>query len=299
MVKMGEYAMFHGSLVALVTPMKANGDIDYPNLERLVAWHLENETDGLVVLGTTGESATIEPDERAKIIAQVVSQVNEKISVIIGTGTNATVHAIELTRQAMEAGADAALLVTPYYNKPTQEGLFQHYKTIAKAVPIPQILYNVPSRTGCDLMPETVARLSQLSNIVALKEATPDVNRLKRLLELECSMDMLSGDDATAMEFILAGGKGVVSVAANIMPKAMHRMCGAALKGDRKSSEELNKKLEILYQHLFVESNPIPAKWVLAEMGLIEAGIRLPLTPLDKKYHDDLRGAMKEAKVHI
>jgi len=291
--------MFHGSLVALVTPMKEDGAVDFDKLESLVDWHLQKGTDGLVILGTTGESATVEADERHQIVRHVVKQVNERVPVIIGTGANSTSHSIELTQLAMEQGADAALLVTPYYNKPTQEGLFQHYKAVAEAVPIPQMLYNVPSRTACDLLPETVKRLSKFSNIVALKEATGSIERLEELKALDIGMDLFSGDDLTAMEFILHGGKGVVSVVANIMPSEVHSMCEAALKGDRAAAEEWNKKLGVLYKPLFVESNPIPAKWALFEMGMIGSGIRLPLTPLAKKYHDEVRGALQAAQIHI
>lgn len=285
--------MFRHSIVALITPMQLNGEVDYVALERIVAWHLESDTDGLLILGTTGESATIEHDEREKIIKQVVLQVNEQMPVIVGTGANSTKHAIDLTQHAMELGADAVLLVTPYYNKPTQEGLYQHYKAIAQAVPIPQILYNVPSRTACDLLPDTVARLCKFSNIVAIKEATGDIERLKQLINLDCELDMLSGDDKTAMEFMLNGGKGVISVVANVVPKAVHELCEAAIQGDRHRAEELNKKLEKFYNSLFTESNPIPTKWVLAEMGLIEGGIRLPLTPLADQYHNDMRDVLQ------
>lgn len=291
--------MFHGSLVALVTPMKKNGDVDYAGLEKLVDWHLEQETDGIVLLGTTGESATIEMEERRQMIQNVVAQISSKIPLIVGTGANSTQHAIKLTQQAMELGADAALLVTPYYNKPTQEGLYQHFKLIAETVPIPQILYNVPGRTAVDMLPETVLRLGHLSNIVAIKEATGDIGRVTTLLEADCAMDLLSGDDSTAMEFILQGGKGVISVVANLAPKTVHQMCEAALKGDRIQAEALNKKLEVLYKPLFAESNPIPTKWALAEMGLIEPGIRLPLTPLNEKFHETMRGAMKQADIQI
>ncbi len=289
--------MFHGSLVAIVTPMNESGDIDYKAFERLVDWHLENETDGLVVLGTTGESATIEPNERKRLIEQTVEQVKEKIPVIVGTGANATKQAIALTQEAMTLGADAALLVTPYYNKPTQEGLYQHYKAVAEAVPIPQILYNVPSRTACDLLPTTVERLGKFSNIVALKEATGDIKRLKELERLGCDMDLLSGDDPTAMEFILQGGKGVISVVANVAPKMVHDLCVAALNGDRKEAKRIQDQLRVLNDNLYLESNPIPVKWVLAEMGLIPRGIRLPLTPLDQQYHSNLRVAMTKTQL--
>lgn len=291
--------MFKGSIVAIVTPMKADGDIDYESLRQLVEWHLSNETDGIVVLGTTGESATVKSDERTQIIRQVVDQVNEKIPVIVGTGVNSTQHSIELTRQAMELGADGALLVTPYYNKPTQEGLFQHFKTVAEAVPIPQILYNVPSRTACDLLPETILRLGKISNIVAVKEATGDIDRVKQLLNARCEIDLLSGDDKTAMEFMLAGGKGVISVVANVVPKAFHAFCEAATAGDRKTAEEYNKKLMPLCSQLFAESNPIPAKWALLKMGMIPEGIRLPLTPLAQQFHTPVLNAMQTAGIQI
>lgn len=289
--------MFNGSLVAIVTPMKPNGDIDYASMKQLVDWHLSNETDGLVVLGTTGESATIEPEERVELISQVVDQVSEKIPVIVGTGANSTRHALKLTEQAMELGADAALLVTPYYNKPTQEGLFQHFKTIAEAVPIPQILYNVPSRTACDLLPETMLRLSEFSNIVGLKEATGEIDRVTQLLSADCEIDLFSGDDKTAMEFMLAGGKGVISVLANVVPKEFHDLCVAAVSVHRLNAENLNKKLMPLYTQLFVESNPIPTKWVLSQMGMIPEGIRLPLTPLAEQFHAGVRNAMQSVGI--
>lgn len=277
--------MFHASLVALITPMHEEGSIDFPSLEKLVDWHIENQTDGLVILGTTGESATIEPQERHQIIRCVIERVHHRIPVIVGTGTNNTQQSIALTEEAMEQGADAVLLVTPYYNKPTQEGLYQHYRAIAQAVPIPQILYNVPGRTGCDLLPETVLRLADFSNIVGLKEATGNLNRLKKLLDLKIKMDFYSGDDATAMEFMLMGGRGVISVAANIVPKKCHDLCVAALAPDREKAEKINASLIDLYTVLFIESNPIPAKWLLQKMGLIHTGIRLPLTPLSIQHH--------------
>ena len=286
--------MFHGSLVALITPMHSDGSIDFASLEKLIDWHIENKTDGLVILGTTGESATIESNERREMIAVSVARARHKMPVIIGTGTNATHHTIELTREAMSLGADAVLLVTPYYNKPTQEGLFQHYRAIANAVPIPQILYNVPSRTCCDLLPETISRLSQCANIIGVKEATGDLNRLKKLLSLDLKMDFYSGDDATAMEFMLMGGKGVISVAANVAPKLFHELCAAALKGDRNTAEKINQSLAELIKTLFIETNPIPTKWALQKMGLIQSGIRLPLTPLSSMHHEKVQVAMRE-----
>ncbi|OGT44694.1 MAG: 4-hydroxy-tetrahydrodipicolinate synthase [Gammaproteobacteria bacterium RIFCSPHIGHO2_12_FULL_38_11] len=285
--------MFHGSIVALITPMHTDGSIDYGSLEKLIDWHLTKKTDGIVVLGTTGESATIESNERREIITLTVSSVNHKIPVIVGTGSNATNQAIAMTKEAMSLGADAALLVTPYYNKPTQEGLFQHYRAISKAVPIPQILYNVPSRTCCDLLPETISRLSAFSNIVAVKEATGDLNRLKQLLSSNLKMDFLAGDDKTAMEFMLLGGKGVISVAANVAPQLLHDLCVAAVAGDRQTAEKVNNKLNELYSALFVETNPIPTKWVLEKMGLIQSGIRLPLTPLSLQWHSTIESVRK------
>jgi 4-hydroxy-tetrahydrodipicolinate synthase len=290
--------MFHGSLVALITPMDLNNEIDYEALAKLVDWHLQNDTDGLVVLGSTGEGATIEAEEREKIVRQVVEQAAGKIPVIVGAGTNSTQRSILLTRQAMELGADAVLLVTPYYNRPVQEGLFRHFQAIARAVPIPQILYNVPARTGCDLLPETVARLSKISNIVALKEAMADLNRVKQLLEIK-ELDVLSGDDGTAMEAMLLGAKGVISVAANIAPKTMHALCIAARSENRSEAEKINAKLQELFRCLCAEPNPIPVKWAAYRMGLVQDGIRLPLTNLNEKFHAPLRAAMQAAEIGV
>ncbi len=289
--------MFHGSIVALITPMFDDGEVDYQSLEQLVDWHLESGTDGLVLLGTTGEFATVEDRERERIVSRVIAEVDGKIPVIIGTGVNSTRKAITMTRLAMEWGADAALLVVPYYNKPTQEGLYQHFRAVAEAVPIPQILYNVPARTACDLLPETVQRLSHFSNIVALKEATGDIARLNELLKLDMEIDMLSGDDRTALDFMLAGGKGMISVAANVAPSQMHELCQFALSGDEVKAREIDHQLQAVYQQLTVESNPIPTKWVLAEMGRIKRGIRLPLTPLNQRYTSAVREAMKTAGI--
>ena len=287
--------MFSGSLVALVTPMHVNGDIDYFSLKKLVEWHLGNDTDGLVILGTTGESATVTTDERKKIIRQVVDQVNEKVPIVVGTGTNSTIRTIEMTRQAMELGADATLIVTPYYNKPTQEGLFQHFKAVAEAVPIPQILYNVPSRTACDLLPETVVQIAKCSNIVGIKEATGNIERVKQL-KAE-GLDLLSGDDKTAMDFMLAGGKGVISVVANIAPKRSHVFCAAAVSGNVELARKENKKLSPLYHSLFVESNPIPVKWMLSQMRMIANVIRLPLTTLSERHCIEVRKSMQQAGI--
>jgi 4-hydroxy-tetrahydrodipicolinate synthase len=290
--------MFHGSMVALVTPMHADGTLDREALDRLVEFHIENGTDAIVAVGTTGESATLDDEEHCSVIRQVVETTANRIPVIAGTGSNSTREAIDLTRCAMDAGASACLLVTPYYNKPTQEGLYLHYKTIAEAVPIPQILYNVPGRTVCDMLPETVARLADISNIVGIKEATGDLERTRQILEC-CGdkLDVYSGDDGTALELILLGAKGDISVTANVAPRAMHEMCAAALRGDRAEAERINASLLALHKSLFLEANPIPVKWALSEMGLIPSGIRLPLTPFSEQYHDELRQAMRQANV--
>lgn len=290
--------MFHGSMVALVTPMTAEGGIDYTSMQRLVEFHVENGTNAIVAVGTTGESATLDEQEHCEVMRRVVQMARGRIPVIGGTGANSTREAIALTRCAMEGGADACLLVTPYYNKPTQEGLYLHHKAVAEAVPIPQILYNVPGRTACDMLPETVARLARIPNIVGLKEATGDLDRLPRLREL-CgdAIDLYSGDDETAMDFILCGGNGVISVTANVAPRAMGDMCAAALRGDRAGAAAINARLMALHRDLFVEANPIPVKWALHEMGLIPSGIRLPLTPLSPRHHDTVRRALHEAGV--
>ncbi|HEY0721392.1 MAG TPA: 4-hydroxy-tetrahydrodipicolinate synthase [Gammaproteobacteria bacterium] len=288
--------MFHGSMVALVTPMREDGSLDNEALERLVAFHVDNGTDALVVAGTTGEASTLDYEEHCGLIRRVVELAKGRIPVIAGTGSNSSSEAIELTQCAMKAGADACLLVTPYYVKPTQEGLYRHFRAVAEAVAIPQILYNVPGRTGVDMKNETVARLAPISNIVGIKDATGDLVRGKELIE-RCGdkMDIYSGDDATAMELILLGAKGDISVTANVAPRAMHEMCAAARAGDRATAAAINEKLMPLHKNLFVESNPIPVKWALYEMGLIPAGIRLPLTVLAEQYHDTIRQALKHA----
>ncbi len=290
--------MFHGSMVALVTPMHADGSLDHDSLASLIEFHVENGTDAIVAVGTTGESATLDMKEHADLLREVIERVRGRIPVIAGTGANCTREAIELTRCAMEAGADACLLVTPYYNKPTQEGLYLHHKAIANAVPIPQILYNVPGRTACDMLPETVERLSSISNIVGIKEATGNLERGREILE-RCGdrLDLYSGDDATAMELMLMGAKGDISVTANVAPRAMHEMCAAALRGDREEAHAINRRLMLLHRDLFVESNPIPVKWALYEMGLIPPGIRLPLTVLSERHHNTVRAALREAGV--
>jgi 4-hydroxy-tetrahydrodipicolinate synthase len=295
-----ENGMFRGSMVALITPMHENGDVDEQALERLVGFHLENDTDAIVVMGTTGESATFAYEEHIQVVKQVVGYVGGAIPVIAGTGANSTKEAIELTAAAKQVGADACLLVTPYYNKPTQEGLYQHHKLIAETVAIPQILYNVPSRTGCDLLPETVARLAPIANIVGLKEATGDLKRAQQLIECYSDdIDIYSGDDGTAMELMLLGGKGDISAVANVAPAAMHAMCKAAIAGDREAATAINVRLEALHHALFVEANPIPAKWALHKMGYGSQGIRLPLTALNETYHDTVLKAMQESGVNI
>lgn len=288
--------MFHGSMVALVSPMQPDGSLDETALRQLVEFHIENQTDAIVAVGTTGESPTLDDKEHCGVIRTVVDQARGRIPVIAGTGSNSTREAIELTRCAMQAGADACLLVTPYYNKPTQEGLYLHFKAIAEAVPLPQILYNVPGRTACDMLPETVQRLSSISNIVGIKEATGDLDRAQQILD-RCgdSLDVYSGDDATAMECILQGGKGDISVTANVAPHLMHEMCAAALAGEREKAEALNARAAQLHEVLFVEANPIPVKWALHEMGLIAAGIRLPMTVLSQQYHEIVRAALRQA----
>jgi len=290
--------MFQGSLVALVTPMLEDGAVDVDALRRLVDWHVEQGTDGIVAVGTTGESATLDTEEHCRTIRQVVDFVAGRIPVIAGTGANSTTEAIELTACAKAAGADACLLVTPYYNKPTQEGLYLHHKAVAEAVDIPQLLYNVPGRTACDMLPETIGHLSKVDNIVGAKEATGELDRLPRIRELTGpDFGLYSGDDATGCEFMLRGGNGVISVTSNVAPKTMHLMCQAALAGDRAEAERLDASLAGLHQKLFVEANPIPVKWVLAEMGMMGRGIRLPLTWLTEGVRDQVRSAMKQAGI--
>ncbi len=282
-----------GSMVALVTPMHADGTVDWESLSTLVDWHVEQGTDGIVAVGTTGESATLGFREHDEVIERVVELANGRIPVIAGTGGNATDEAIRLTRHAQRAGADACLLVCPYYNKPSQEGLYRHFHAIAMAVDIPQIPYNVPARCGVDMLPETVQRLAAIDNIVAIKEAKGSLERIHALIE-HCGDDLaiFTGDDGTAMESMLVGAKGDISVTANVAPAMMHAMCAAAIAGDRETAETLDAKLQLLHTSLFLESNPIPVKWALYEMGRMGPGIRLPLTPLDEKFHQPVRDAL-------
>ena len=287
--------MFQGSMVALVTPMTATGEIDYADLARLVEFHIEQGTDALVAVGTTGESATLSFAEHNDVIRRVVELADGRIPVIAGTGANATLEALHLTESAAEAGVDACLSVVPYYNKPTQEGLYRHFCTIADRVDVPQILYNVPGRTSCDLLPETVNRLADHPRIVAIKEAST-LERIQALIDL-CSdrIAIISGDDPFAAEAILAGGRGVISVTANVAPKAVHELCAAALAGDRATAERIDARLHPLHKALFVESSPIPVKWAVAQLGLIGPGIRLPLTPLSDSCHAQVHDAMHSA----
>lgn len=290
--------MFQGSLVAIVTPMFEDGRLDIPALNALIDFHIDQGSDGIVIVGTTGESPTVDFDEHCLLIKTAVTQVNGRVPVIAGTGANSTNEAITLTKKAQELGADGCLLVAPYYNKPTQEGLYQHFKAIADAVDIPQILYNVPGRTGCDISNDTVIRLAAHKNIVGIKDATGGIERGTDLL-LRAPKDFLvfSGDDATGMALMLLGAKGVISVTANVAPKLMHEMCVAAIVGDVVKAREINAKVFALHQKLFVEANPIPVKWVLAQMGLIKTGIRLPMVELSAQYHDVLRNACKPAQI--
>ena len=290
--------MFHGSMVALVTPMHEDGAIDTAALRRLIDFHVDNGTTAIVAVGTTGESATLDMDEHCEVIRLCVDYTAGRVPVIAGTGANSTTEAIELTRCAEQAGADACLLVTPYYNKPTQEGLYLHHKAVAEAVPIPQILYNVPGRTACDMLPATAARLAGIPNIVGIKEATGNMDRAREIIDL-CGekLDVYSGDDATALDLLLLGGKGVISVTTNVAPRAMQDMCAHARAGDATGARAINDRLMGLHKHLFVESNPIPVKWALQQMGLIERGIRLPLTWLSSAHHETVRQAMHAAGV--
>ena len=292
--------MFHGSMVALVTPMGADGSLDFDALDRVIEFHIEQGTDALVIAGTTGESATLTMAEHAQLLRRAVQRVRERIPVIGGSGSASTAHTIALTRQAMEAGVDACLIVTPYYNKPTQEGLYQHYRAVAEAVPVPQILYNVPGRTACDLLPETVARLADYPNIVGIKEATGSLERGRQIgMQCDTRLDLYSGDDPTARELMLDGACGVISVTANVAPALMAEMCRAAIANDAPAAAAADAKLAALHKALFVESNPIPAKWALHAMGLIGPGLRLPLTPLAREHAETVAQALRDAGIAL
>lgn len=295
--------MLQGSLVAIATPMHEDGALDINALKGLIDFHINQHTDGIVIVGTTGESPTVDFDEHCLLMQTAIDHVAGRIPVIAGTGANATREAIALTQQAKKLGADACLLVTPYYNKPTQEGLYQHFRSVAETVDIAQILYNVPGRTGCDLSNDTTLRLAQLPNIVGIKDATGNIERGSDLLlradDLIASGNfaVYSGDDASCLSLMLLGGQGVISVTANVAPRLMHEMCAAAIRGDALQARAINAKLFALHQKLFVEANPIPVKWVLKEMGLIGAGIRLPLVPLSSQHYAALRSAMQSASI--
>ena len=292
--------MFQGSIVAIVTPMNFDGSIDVGNFKNLLDFHIENKTDGVVVLGTTGECPTIDFDEHTYLIKEAVLHIDGRIPVIAGTGANSTKEAVFLTQSAKKAGADACLLVTPYYNKPNQKGLFEHYKTINDAVNIPQILYNVPARTGCDLENKTVISLSKLSNIIGIKDATGELERIDFLKDkVKKSFIFISGDDLTFLDYMERGGCGVISVTANVKPDLMHNICHNFLNGNNEKSRTINNKLGSLHKALFIDSNPIPVKWLLNYLGLINQGIRLPLVELDKKYQTKLAEAFEAIKSKI
>ena len=290
--------MIQGSIVALVTPMFENGDVDKESLKKLVDYHIQQGTDALVAVGTTGESATLDENEHCDVIKFIVDVTNRRVPVIAGTGANSTKEAITLTQKAKALGVDACLIVTPYYNKPTQEGLYLHHKAIAEAVDIPQILYNVPGRTACDMLPETIGRLSHVTNIVGVKEATGQLSRFKEIRDLVgTEFAIYTGDDASSREFCLLGGNGTITVTGNVAPRLVHDMIWAAMAGDKKTALELDDKLAALHSSLFIQSNPIPVKWAVAEMGLIGKGIRLPLTWLTADCFDLVRNALRQAEV--
>jgi 4-hydroxy-tetrahydrodipicolinate synthase len=288
--------MITGSIVALVTPMREDGSVDHEALAKLVDRTVEAGTAAIVSVGTTGESATLDVAEHTEVVRATVRVVDGRVPVIAGTGANSTTEAVHLTAAAKQAGADAALLVTPYYNKPPQEGLYRHFRTVAEAVDLPQILYNVPARTGCDMLPATVARLAEVPGIIGLKEALGTLDRARELVALGLDgFALYSGDDATARESMLAGFHGTISVTANAAPELMARMCEAAVAGDAALAAELDEKLAGLHRALFLDPNPIPVKWALAELGLCAPGLRLPLVELDPAHHDAVRAALRSA----
>jgi 4-hydroxy-tetrahydrodipicolinate synthase len=292
--------MISGSIVAIVTPMQDDGRLDFERFKALIDFHIEQGTDGIVVVGTTGESPTVDFDEHKELIRVAVQHSHGRIPIIAGTGGNSTAEAIELTESAKKNGATACLSVVPYYNKPTQEGLYRHFRKIAETVELPMIVYNVPGRTVADLANDTMLRLAQLPGIIGIKDATANIERGTDLIRrAPRNFAIYSGDDATAAALILLGGHGVISVTANVAPKLMHQMCAAALVGDVKKARELNLRLLALHQRLFVEANPIPVKWALAEMGMIEPGLRLPMSPLSEKFHQTVREALHEAGIAL
>lgn len=292
--------MFKGSMVAIATPMNEDGSLDFDSLEKLIEFHIMNKTDAIVSVGTTGESATLDFDEHSQVIQATIKFVNKRIPVIAGTGANSTSEAIELTKKSKELGADACLLVTPYYNKPSQDGLYYHFLKIADEVNIPQILYNVPSRTAVDMQPSTVFKLSGHANIVGIKEASGSPERSKELLD-KCSQNMsiFSGDDKTSMKDLVLGFQGNISVTANVAPLQMHEMCRYAINGENEKAKKINNKLDALHDNLFLESNPVPVKWALHRMGLIKKGIRLPLTWMNKKFEKILEDSLIKTDIII
>lgn len=292
--------MFKGSMVAIVTPMNEDGSLDHVSLENLIEFHIENKTDVIISVGTTGESATLDFDEHSEVIKSTLNIVNKRVPVIAGSGANSTSEALHLTQRSKELGAEACLLVTPYYNKPTQRGLYEHYKKIADEVSIPQILYNVPGRTSVDMLPDTVKDLSTHPNIIGIKEASGNLERSKEILE-KCSdnLSIFTGDDKTSARDILMGFKGNISVTANIVPLQMHNMCKLASEGQKDEAEKINNKIDVLHDNLFIESNPIPVKWALSRMGLIKRGIRLPLTWMDEEYEAMLEESLISAGVKL
>jgi len=290
--------MLRGSMPAIVTPMHEDGSLDLPAFRKLVDWHVAEGTNALFVVGTSGESATLDVDEHELVIKTAVEQAAGRMPIVAGAGANSTAEAIELTRRAKAVGADATLQVVPYYNKPTQEGMYRHFTKIAEAVDLPVVLYNVPGRTVADMLPDTVLRLAQVPGIIGVKEATGNIERAAYLIKhAPAGFSVYSGDDATAIALMLLGGQGNISVTANVAPRAMSELCRAALAGDVKTARAIHLKLLALHKNLFVEANPIPVKWALQQMGRIEGGIRLPLTPLDARYHDVLREALREADI--
>ena len=292
--------MITGSLVAIVTPMHEDGRLDLGRFRTLIDWHVSEGTDGIVVVGTTGESPTVDFDEHKELIRIAVEHDKGRIPVIAGTGGNSTAEAIELTESAKKNGATACLSVVPYYNKPTQEGLYRHFRKVAEAVDIPVLLYNVPGRTVADLQNDTTLRLAQVPGIIGIKDATASIERGTDLIRrAPRGFAIYSGEDSTALAMMLLGGQGVISVTANVAPRLMHEMCARALAGDVKTSRDLNLRLLPLHQRLFVEANPIPVKWALAQMGLIEGGLRLPLTPLSERFHETVREALAEAGITL
>jgi 4-hydroxy-tetrahydrodipicolinate synthase len=292
--------MLSGSIVALVTPMRENGDIDWAALDGLIEWHIESGTHAIVPMGTTGESATLDTDEHLQVIKRTIEVVAKRIPVIAGTGSNSTAEAIHQTQEAQALGADACLLVTPYYNRPTQEGLFQHYKAISEATTVPIVLYNVPPRTGCDMQAETVARLANFSNIVGIKDACGDATRVKAIKDALTGpawdeFFILSGEDAQTLEMMSLGAVGTISVTANVLPALMAEFCSSYLAGDHARAQELDNRLQPVHDVLFVESSPTPTKWILSELGRMQGGIRLPLIPLSNQHHKNVRNAVVTA----